>query len=108
MLEAVYPNGRREVVNFTDRFDNTWNLNYIYDPDFAPLFPKGTVLTVTSWFDNTAANPNNPDPNQFVTSGSRTVDEMAHLNEQMIYLTQADYETLVAERAAREQTNDEE
>jgi hypothetical protein len=108
MLEAVYPNGRREVVNFTDRFDNTWNLNYIYDPDFAPLFPKGTVLTVTSWFDNTSANPNNPDPNQFVTSGSRTVDEMAHLNEQMIYLTQADYETLVAERAAREQTNDEE
>jgi len=97
------------VVNFTDRFDNTWNTNYIYDPDYAPLFPKGTVLTVTSWFDNTAANPNNIDPNQFVTSGSRTVDEMAHLNEQLIYITQEDYETIVAERAVRDaKTTDEE
>ena len=102
MLEAVYPSGRREVVNFTDRFDNTWNINYIYDPDYAPIFPKGTVLTVTSWFDNTAANPNNIDPNQFVTSGQRTVDEMAHLNEQMIYITQEDYEAIVAAREARD------
>jgi len=109
MLEAVYPNGRREVVNFTDRFDNTWNINYIYDPDYAPAFPKGTVLTVTSWFDNTVANPNNPDPNQFVTSGQRTVDEMAHLNQQMIYITQDDYEALVAEREARDaRTTDQE
>ena len=109
MLEAVYPNGRREVVNFTDRFDNTWNINYIYDPDYAPIFPKGTVLTVTSWFDNTVANPNNPDPNQFVTSGQRTVDEMAHLNEQMIYITQDDYEALVDEREARDaRTTDQE
>ena len=102
LLEAVYPDGRREVVNFTDRFDNTWNTNYVYDPDHAPIFPKGTVLALTSWFDNTAANPNNIDPNQFVTSGQRTVDEMAHLNEQMIYITQEDYEAIVAERAARE------
>ena len=27
---------------------------------------------------------------------------MAHLNEQMIYITQEDYEAIVAERAARD------
>ena len=30
----------------------------------APLLPKGTVLILTSWFDNTTENPFNPDPDQ--------------------------------------------
>ena len=54
-LEAIYPDGRREVINQVSRFTNTWHINYIYDPDYAPVFPKGTVLIVTSIHDNTAA-----------------------------------------------------
>ena len=88
-LEAIYPDGRREVINQTTRFTNTWHLNYIYEPDYAPIFPKGTVLLVTHVHDNTAANRNNPDPRQWVSGGPRTVDEMAHLNEQVMYLTEA-------------------
>ena len=86
-LEAIYPDGRREVINQVTRYSNTWHINYIYDPDYAPVFPKGTVLMVTSVHDNTAANKNNPDPRQWVSGGERTVDEMAHLNEQVIYIT---------------------
>ena len=54
-LEAIYPDGRREVINQVSRFTNTWHINYIYDPDYAPVFPKGTVLIVTTVHDNTAA-----------------------------------------------------
>ena len=75
-LEAIYPDGRREVINQVTRYTNTWHINYIYDPDYAPVFPKGTVLLVTSVHDNTAANKNNPDPRQWVSGGDRTVDEM--------------------------------
>jgi len=103
-LEAIYPDGRREVINQTTRFTNNWHINYIYDPDHAPVFPKGTVLIVTSIHDNTAANKGNPDPRQWVSGGSRTVDEMAHLNEQLIYITEEEYQRIVAERRAQTRT----
>jgi hypothetical protein len=100
-LEAIYPDGRREIVNQVSRFTNNWHINYIYDPDYAPVFPKGTVLVVTSIHDNTASNKNNPDPRQWVIWGERTVDEMAHLNQQLIYITDEDYRRIVEERKKR-------
>ena len=45
-------------------------------------------------------NPNNPDPEQWVGWGDRTVDEMAHAWVDVTYLEQEDYEMQVAERAA--------
>jgi hypothetical protein len=105
-LEAIYPDGRREVINQVSRYTNNWHINYIYDPNFAPIFPKGTVLLVTSVHDNTAANKNNPDPRQWVSGGDRTVDEMAHLNEQVIYITDEDYSRIVEERRKRSSTQD--
>ncbi len=103
-LEAIYPDGRREVINQISRFTNNWHINYIYDPDSAPVFPKGTVLIVTSIHDNTAGNKNNPDPRQWVIWGDRTVDEMAHLNEQLIYITEEDYQRIVEERRKKAST----
>jgi hypothetical protein len=52
--------------------------NYIYADDAAPVFPKGTVIHVSAVYDNTKANKFNPDPDQWVGYGDRTVDEMAH------------------------------
>ena len=101
LMEAIYPNGRREVLNYTSQFDNTWHLNYIYHPDHAPLLPRGTVVEITAWHDNTAANRNNPDPRQWVAYGQRTVDDMAHANQQVIFITEEDYARLAAEREAR-------
>jgi hypothetical protein len=105
-LEAIYPDGRREVINQVTRFSNTWHINYVYDPDYAPVFPKGTVLMVTTVHDNTAGNKNNPDPRQWVTWGDRTVDEMAHLNEQVIYITDEDYRRITEQRRKRTSTQD--
>jgi hypothetical protein len=47
---------------------------YVYADDVAPLLPKGTILKVTAWH-NTSAKKSNPDPNQWVGWGDRTVDE---------------------------------
>ncbi len=103
-LEAIYPDGRREIINQVSHFDNAWHINYIYDPDYAPVFPKGTDFIVTSIHDNTAGNKNNPDPRQWVTWGERTVDEMAHLNQQLIFITDDDYQRIVEERKKRSST----
>jgi hypothetical protein len=97
-LEAIYPDGKREVVNYVDRYNNSWHINYIYAEDAAPVFPKGTVLQITAWHDNTSANKNNPDPRQWVSAGGRTIDEMAHSNTQIIYISEEDYQRISAER----------
>ena len=50
----------------------------MYEDHARPLLPKGMVLILTAQWDNTTENPNNPDPNQWVFFGRRTVDEMSH------------------------------
>ncbi len=105
-MEAIHPDGRRELLNHADRFSNDWHVSYIYHPDHAPLLPRGTTLQITAWHDNTAANRNNPDPRQWVAYGPRTVDEMAHSNSQIIFITEADYERLTAERQARQRADE--
>jgi mono/diheme cytochrome c family protein len=100
-LEAIHPDGRREVLNHANNFQWNWHVNYIYADGAAPLLPKGTTLVLTAWHDNTEQNPNNPDPDQWVGWGDRTVDEMAHLWVDVTYLEQAEFDRLTAERKAK-------
>jgi len=53
---------------------------------------------VTAWYDNTKANKNNPDPDQWVGYGDRTVDGMAHAWMNVVYLDDDEYKALLAER----------
>lgn len=99
-MEAIYPNGEREMLSFVDNFQWNWQINYVYDENAAPIVPKGTMIKTTAWHDNTAQNPYNPDPNQWVGWGDRTVDEMAHNWVDVTYLGQEEYERLIAERRA--------
>ena len=84
-LEAVYPDGRREVLNKVN-FHHRWHTVYTYEEWARPLLPRGTVLVTTSWYDNTVAQEGNPDPNQWVVFGQRSVDDMAHMWVGMTYL----------------------
>ena len=40
------------------------------------MIPKGTKFLVTAWFDNSAKNKFNPDPNKAIRWGEPTYDEM--------------------------------
>ena len=106
-MEAIYPNGNREVLAFVDNFQWNWQINYIFDNDVAPLVPKRTMIVTRAWHDNTDANPYNPDPNQWVGWGDRTVDEMAHNWVDVTYLGQEEYEKMVAERKVVAQSGSE-
>jgi hypothetical protein len=90
-VEAILPTGQTQIVSYVDRFNFNWMTNYIYADDAAPVFPKGTIIHVTSWYDNTTANKSNPDPNQWVGYGDRTVDEMGHAWMNVTYITEDDY-----------------
>jgi hypothetical protein len=102
-VEAIQPDGSTQIISYVGKFNFNWMTNYIYADDAAPVFPKGTVIHVTAWYDNTKNNPSNPDPEQWVGYGDRTVDEMAHAWMNVVYLTDDEYKTLMAERKARVQ-----
>ena len=85
-----------QMLSYVDNFNFNWMNNYIYTDDAAPVLPKGTIVHVTAWHDNTTANPNNPDPNQWVGYGDRTVDEMAHAWVNVTYISEEDYSTWAA------------
>ena len=96
-IEAVYPDGRIEVLGKAG-WHPSWHITYLFEDHVAPLLPKGTVLIITAWYDNTANNPWNPDPNTWVMHGRRTGDEMSHMWVGISYLDDEQYEDLVAER----------
>jgi len=100
-VEAILPTGQRQIVSYVGNFNFNWMTNYIYADDAAPVFPKGTIIHVTAFYDNTKANKNNPDPDQWVGYGDRTVDEMAHAWMNCVYLSDEEYNALVAERRAK-------
>ena len=99
-MEAILPDGTTQMLSYVDHFNFNWMNNYIYMEDAAPVLPKGTIIHVTAWHDNTRNNPNNPDPDQWVGFGDRTVDEMAHAWVNVTYISDADYNEWVAKHRA--------
>jgi hypothetical protein len=91
MVEAILPSGQKQVISLVSDFNFNWMTSYVYADDVAPLLPKGTILKVTAWHDNTIAKKSNPDPNQWVGWGDRTVDEMAHAWINIVYLKDDDF-----------------
>jgi len=73
-FEVVYPDGKRDILLNVPRYDFGWQSNYILEK---PLnLPAGTKIECTAHFDNSAKNPNNPDPSRLVFWGEQTWEEM--------------------------------
>lgn len=103
-LEIYYPEtGRTESISQVSNWSATWHHSHIYAEDAAPLLPTGAVMVLKQWYDNTAANPNNPDSDMWVMGGSRTNDEMTHAWLAVTHLDDEGYEKLVAEREEKKQ-----
>ena len=98
-LEIFYPEtGRTEQISQVSNWSATWHHSHLYEPDVAPLIPAGAVIILKQWYDNTANNPNNPDPDMWVVGGSRTGDEMTHAWLAITHLDEEGYEKLKEER----------
>jgi hypothetical protein len=57
-------------------YDHNWVRGYDYADDVAPLLPKGTILHIIGYMDNSPANRNVPDPRNWQGSGNRSVANM--------------------------------
>jgi peroxiredoxin len=72
--EVVYPDGKRETALWVPRYDFNWQSAYRLE---TPLeLGIGSKVIWTAHFDNSARNPNNPDPTREVRWGDQTWEEM--------------------------------
>jgi mono/diheme cytochrome c family protein len=105
-LELIYPTGgasaKTELVSCAN-FNYNWHLVYNYADDAAPIVPKGTILHVISWHDNSAGNKANPDPRNWVGDGQRTIDEMGFAWIGWYDLTDGEYKTELESRKTQRQ-----
>ena len=98
-LEATY-GSNVETLNCSG-YDHNWVKTYAYDEDAAPLLPRGTVLKVTGYFDNTASNKNVVDPRNWRGLGHRSIDDMFIDISQYHYYTDEEFAAEVAAREAK-------
>jgi hypothetical protein len=71
-FDMEYPDGRKETILNIPRYDFNWQLWY----DTSIRVPKGTTMMVYAWYDNSAGNKFNPNPNATVYYGDQTWEEM--------------------------------
>lgn len=82
-------------------YDHNWVRAYEYTDDSAPLLPKGTILHIIGFMDNSPANRNIPDPRNWQGSGNRSVANMFIDLGQGVALTDQEFQAEMAQRRER-------
>ena len=57
-------------------YDHNWVRGYAFEDQAAPLLPKGTIIHIVGYMNNTETNPNVPDARNWQGSGNRSVTNM--------------------------------
>lgn len=72
--EVLYPDGKVQTLLYVPRYNFNWQSVYRL---LKPLpVPAGTRVRCIAHFDNSRANPSNPDPSKTVEWGDQTWEEM--------------------------------
>ena len=88
---VVYPDGTEEMLLSVPNYDFNWQTTYVLtEPKF---LPAGTKIIHTTWWDNSAQNPANPDPTREVPWGEQSWDEMLFGAITLRYLDEAEAAT---------------
>ncbi len=107
-MEVIYPDirpdsarpgpARTETLSCVSNYQFGWHITYPYADESQPLLPAGTIIHITAWHDNTAANKYNPNPRNWVGYGQRTIDEMSFAWVSLFYIDEGDYQERLAAR----------
>jgi len=82
-------------------YDHNWVRGYDYTDDSAPLLPKGTILHIIGFMDNSPSNRNVPDPRNWQGSGNRSVANMFIDLGMRVTLTEEQFQEEMANRRER-------
>lgn len=82
-------------------YDHNWVRGYNYTDESAPLLPKGTILHIIGYMDNSPSNKNIPDPRNWQGSGNRSVANMFIDLGARVALTDDQFKEEMAKRRAQ-------
>ena len=98
-LEAIWGNQIETLA--CSGYDHNWVKQYTYEEDYAPLLPKGTIMHMVAYMDNSASNANIVDSRNWSGSGNRSVANMfLHIGHQ-VTLTDEQFVQEMADRRVR-------
>jgi tetratricopeptide (TPR) repeat protein len=97
---ATLPDGTRKWLIRIPDWDPDWQAVYRYRE---PVFlPKGSIISMRYFYDNSAKNPRNPNqPPRRVRAGNQAIDEMSHLWLQILPRGSGDRRRPLQEAVAR-------
>jgi hypothetical protein len=81
-------------------YDHNWVRGYHYADDSAPLLPKGAIVHIIGYMDNSPTNRNVPDPRNWQGSGNRSVANMFIDLGNRVSLTDEQFKAEMARRVA--------
>ena len=96
-LEVIYQDSRRQTLSCAD-WDFGWHITYNYAEAVQPLIPKGSMLHIASWHDNSPNNPWAPDTRNWIGYGQRSTDDMSFSWISYYELTDEEFAAAVQER----------
>ena len=99
-LEVMHPDGFREILSCAN-YNHNWVKNYAYEDDVQPLLPKGTLVHLMAWYDNSPNNPRVVEPRNWKGWGNRSIDDMFVMLPRIIFLTEDQFAKEVAAREAK-------
>ena len=98
-LDAIWQNNV-ETLSCAG-YNHNWVRVYTFEDDAAPLLPRGTILRIRGYFDNTPSNPNVSDPRNWSGLGHRSIDNMMINIGQAVSLTDQEFADEMAARRER-------
>ena len=98
-LEAIW-GFNVETLSCTG-YDHNWVRGYAYEDGYEPLLPKGTVLHIVGYMDNSPNNTNVPDPRNWSGAGNRSVSNMFIDLGMRVLLTDEQFLEEMADRRER-------
>jgi hypothetical protein len=97
---AQMPDGKSTPLIWIKDWEFNWQGQYQFTKPIK--LPKGTVIKLDAYYDNSADNPSNPNkPPNAVHWGEQTTDEMCLLGVQVVTDTMADLRSIVTMRGNR-------
>jgi hypothetical protein len=82
-------------------YDHNWVRGYSYAEGYEPLLPKGTILHIIGYMNNSPSNKNVPDPRNWQGSGNRSIANMFIDLGSRSYLTEEQFQAEMRQRVAQ-------
>ena len=98
-LEAIW--GFKAETLSCVGYDHNWVRTYVFAEDYQPLLPRGTILHITGYMNNTGTNANIPDPRNWQGSGNRSVANMCIDLGERVTLSDEQFVEEMAERVEK-------